>query len=293
VSLVIAVGAGLGAAVAYGAATAGQHAAAYRGEVDPGGLAELLRDRRWLAATAGDVLGVILQIIALANGPVVLVQPLLIVALPVAVVLRPMFGGPRLSHSDLISSALVITALTGFFVLLGEPHRGRIIPTWTAVWVISIAVLAGLVAMMATRHRQPVARAVVFGMVAGCWFGVASVLIDAVSTIFQAEGMAGFDDTRGLVPLCGVVLLSVGGYFIVQVGFQVGPLGASFPANLILDPVVAVILGAALLGERVPLGGAKAIGYLICLVVVSVGAVRLAAVPVEPVGRAAQVHQSE
>ncbi|MBV9823115.1 MAG: hypothetical protein JO144_12825, partial [Actinobacteria bacterium] len=65
-------------------------------------------------------------------------------------------------------------------------------------------------------------------------------------------------------------------YLLVQVGFQLGPLGASFPANLILDPVVAVVLGAALLGEHVRLGPGRLLGYLVCVALVGWAAVRLA-----------------
>jgi hypothetical protein len=279
VSIAIALATGVGSALAYGAGTAGQHAAAYCGEADAGRLVELLRNPRWLAATAGDVVGIVLQIVALGNGPVVLVQPLLILALPVAVLLRSAFGEPRPSRSDVFHCALSVLALSGFFALLGEPQRGRIIGTSATAWTSAVAVATGLGLILLVRRRSPLRRAVVFGVVAGCWFGVVSVLIEAVSSVWESDGAEGFGDPRGLVPLAGVVVLAVGGYLLVQIGFQLGPLGASFPANLVLDPVVAVVLGAVLLGERVPLGGVKVIGYLTCLAAVTWAAVRLANPP--------------
>ncbi|MGX7677648.1 DMT family transporter [Jatrophihabitans sp. DSM 45814] len=280
-STAIAVAAGLGSAIAYGAATAGQHAAAYTGdgEADAGRLADLLRNPRWLVATAGDVLGALLQIVALSNGPVVLVQPLLVLALPIAVAIRSWFGEPRPSSTDLLNCALVILALSGFFALLGEPSRGRIIGTASAAWATSIAFVAGGLAILVVRHRSPVIRAVVFGVVAGCWFGLVSVLIEAVSSVWEKQGLEGFGDPEGFVPLVCVIGLAVVGYLLVQIGFQIGPLGASFPANLILDPVTAVVLGAVLLGEQVPTGGAKVLGYLVCLIVLAYAAVRLAQPP--------------
>jgi hypothetical protein len=45
--------------------------------------------------------------------------------------------------------------------------------------------------------------------------------------------------------------------------------------------VVAVVLGAVLLGERVPVGPVALAGYLICLLMVGWAAVRLAD-PTEP-----------
>jgi hypothetical protein len=279
VAVTLAVAAGIGSALAYGAGTAGQHAAAYTGEVDAGRLADLLRNPRWLLATVGDLLGAGLQIVALSNGAVVLVQPLLVLSLPVAVVLRSWFGAPPPTRRDLGNCLLLIAALSLFFVLLGEPRRGRIIDTTAAAWTTTAAMALGALAITAVRQRPPVPRVIVFGVVAGSWFGVVSVLIEAVTKVWGSEGLDGFDGATGLVPLVGVIALSVAAYLLVQIGFQLGPLGASFPPNLILNPVVAVVLGALLLGEHVSLSGVRIPGYLACLAVAAWATVRLAAAP--------------
>lgn len=275
-SLTLAVAAGLGSALAYGAGTAGQHAAAYTGRADAGQLADLVRNPRWLLASVGDVLGIALQLIALGNGPVVLVQPLLVLSLPVAVLVRPVFGVPRPRWADLANCAALIIGLAIFLALLGEPHRGQTIGLAAAGWTSLIAVLLGGLAIAVMRDRAAVPRAVTFGVVAGCWFGVVSVLVEAVSKVLSDDGIAGFTGADGLVPLIGVIVLAVGGYLLVQIGFQLGSLGASFPPNLVLDPVVAVVLGAALLGERVPLGPGRLVGYLCCIGLIGWAAVRLA-----------------
>ena len=277
-SLTLAVAAGLGSALAYGAGTAGQHAAAYTGAdcADAGKLLDLARNPRWLLASAGDVFGILLQLVALANGPVVLVQPLLVLSLPVAVLIRTLFGEPRPTRRDLGNCAVLIAGLCIFFVLLGEPHRGRIIGLHAAGWVSALALLAGAAAIGVTARWRPVPRAITFGTVAGCWFGLVSVLIEAVSSVWEDRGLAGFGHAAGVVPLIAVVVLAVGGYLLVQVGFQLGPLGASFPPSLIMDPVLAVALGAALLGERVPLGPGHVVGYLACVLLVGWAALRLA-----------------
>ena len=275
-SLTLAVAAGIGSALAYGAGTAGQHAAAYTGSADAEKLVELLRNPRWLVGTAGDFVGIILQLIALDSGPVVLVQPLLVLSLPVAVVLRSVLGAPRPTARDLLNCAALIAALAFFFVLLGEPHRGRPIRLAESCWTSILAFVLGGLAILIMRKRPPVPRAITFGAVAGCWFGVVSVLIEAVSKVFSDRGVAGFGHPQGFVPLIGVVVLAVVGYLLVQIGFQLGPLGASFPPNLVLDPIVAVALGAALLGERVPLDPLRVLGYLVCVGLIGWAAIRLA-----------------
>ncbi len=97
VSLLVAVPCGIAAAVAYGASTAVEHSAVHSdtGDADARGLVEQLRNPRWLLGIGGDVLGLVLQILALATGPVVLIQPLLVLALPISLPISRALGGPR------------------------------------------------------------------------------------------------------------------------------------------------------------------------------------------------------
>ena len=77
-SLAVAVPCAVLAAITYGASTALQHSAAHRstGRADPRGLVRLLGNSRWLMSIGGDGVGLLLQVVALATGPVVLVQPI-------------------------------------------------------------------------------------------------------------------------------------------------------------------------------------------------------------------------
>jgi hypothetical protein len=90
-SLAVAVPCGIAAAIAYGASTAAQHAEVHTGagEIDAQGLVAMLHNPRWLLAMAGDGVGLLLQVIALSTGPVVLIQPLLILAVPWLTARRP------------------------------------------------------------------------------------------------------------------------------------------------------------------------------------------------------------
>ena len=54
------------------------------------------------------------------------------------------------------------------------------------------------------------------------------------------------------------------------------------PANLAADPFTAVLIGALLLREHVPLGVGQVIGYPLCLAAVIAGAVQLAEPAIAP-----------
>jgi hypothetical protein len=76
-----------------------------------------------------------------------------------------------------------------------------------------------------------------------------------------------------LVSLLVVGTCSVGS---AQLSFQAGALAASFPAMVVAEPVVAVIFGAALLHERVPVSAGYAVGYAACFALVLLASMRLA-----------------
>src|SRR5437016_860458 len=122
-SLIVAVPCGLVAATAYGAATAVQHDAAHTGTgaADALGLLRLLRDPRWLLSIGGDAIGLVFQVIALSTGPVVLIQPLLVAALPVSLLAGWALGGSRPRRADYLACLGILGGLAVFFGLIGDP----------------------------------------------------------------------------------------------------------------------------------------------------------------------------
>jgi hypothetical protein len=122
-------------------------------------------------------------------------------------------------------------------------------------------------------------RAGVYGGVAGAWFGLVGVLLNAVSTTFRDQGFDAITHADGLVPVIGILVIGGVGITLTQISFQVGALGASFPANKAADPVVAVVLGAVLLEEAIPFSGLYLLAYAVCLVAIVGGTIRLANPP--------------
>lgn len=274
-SLLVAVPAAVAAGLAYGAATAVQHAAAHTGEgtADAGRLLALLRDPRWLLSVGGDGIGLGLQVLALATGPVALVQPLLVLAVPVSLPVGWALGGPRPTRADLVSCAAVVVGLAAFVLLVGDPGPSRGLAPSTALVLATVGLLAGGACCLVVRGRAAAVRALGYGTVAGGWFGLVGVLLDAAS---GAVGRHGATSAEVLVPAVGVLAVGAGALVLTQVAFQVGALAASFPASESAAPVVAVVLAGTLLGERVPHGAADLLGYAGCLTLVVAGTLRLA-----------------
>ncbi len=277
-NLAYAIPLGLASAVAYGVAAAVQHEAV--GQAADGAAAptlrELLRDGRWWASIAGDSFGLVLQLAALATGPVVLIQPLFILCLPVALPIRAVFGGAGPSRGDYLATVALALGLGGFFAIAGNPGASSALAESTSIGLAVIALAGGLAVAAAAGRLPNAAKAVVLSAVSGLWFGVEAVFVNSVATSFDRYSWSAFERADTVIPVVAATVIGLSGFALSQVAFRAGNLAASFPAMLVLDPLVAVLLGAALLGEHVRITPAADVGYSVCLVVIVLATVRLA-----------------
>lgn len=277
-SLAVAIPCAVLSAASYGVSTAVQHRAAHQagGRADARRLAGLLTNPRWLMSVGGDGVGLLLQVAALATGPVVLIQPLLVLAVPVSLPVGWLLGGARPTGRDYAACFGILAALAAFFVVVGDPGAAASLSARSTATVVILAAVAGAAAISAVRRASATARAGVYGAVAGAWFGLVGVLMDSVATRWREASWSGVTTTGGWVAVVGLVVMGAAALVLTQVSFQVGALAASFPANEATAPVVAVVLGAALLHERVPLTAATVTAYVVCGLAITAGTVWLA-----------------
>jgi drug/metabolite transporter (DMT)-like permease len=291
VSLVVAVPFGVASAIVYGASIVVQHRTAQEhaegdGEASAAGLLRLVRSPAWLLAIVGDFVGFVLQIVALSTGPVVVVQPLVVLMLPVSLGVSFLLGGHRPRLGDYLGVLGVLGGLAVFLALIGNPGTGHVPHPHILGATTGLVLVFGAVLCVVVTGRHRVIRGAMYGAVAGAYFGTLAVMVDAASERAARGGVLGLlVSPRGLVPVIGILVLGFGGIVLTQMSFQVGALGATLPANLAVDPLVGVLLGVVLLHEHVPLSAPHVAAYVLCLAAVVAGAIRLAdpaSGPIEP-----------
>src|SRR3954467_10335750 len=152
-SLQAAIPLGTASSIVYGISIVVQHSAAHTGtgEEDPHGLIQLLRNPRWLLAIAGDFTGFLLQIGALWTGPVVLVQPLVVLMLPVALITGSFLGGPRPGPAEYVSMAAVVGGLAGFIAMVGRARHPSPPDPWLAGIAVVVILVLGVALCLAVR----------------------------------------------------------------------------------------------------------------------------------------------
>jgi drug/metabolite transporter (DMT)-like permease len=275
----LALSASLASAAAYGLASALQHEQAgqvrRRGALDPGLVASLATRPRWLVGIGADVLAVALQAVALRYGAVALVQPVLVAALPVSVLVAAGLARRRPGRREVLglvlcTAGLLLLVPAGTTVGLGRSPSRVDVATSAAVLVAAV----GLLLLLA--HRRPRTAAPATGVAAGIVIGAASVLL-----AYCAARVGDLAALLTSLPPYAAVAAALLGLTLSQSAFQTGDLGAPLAALSVTEPVVAVGLAALVLHEHLP-GGllvrvAGALGAALAVVGVLALTVRAAA----------------
>lgn len=240
----------LGAAALYGISSVLQQAAVRREEDLPiVGLSVLRRMAhrpRWVLAISLSVISFIVQAVALAFGPLALVQPLAATDLLFAFPLLAYRHKQRVGSRNWLEGAMVVAGVAGFLVI-SPPTAGSIQPTLTK-WILVFVIAGSLVAVMvagaiAARGKYRT----MFLAVAG---GLVFATVDALT-----KGIMDLVDIRGPEVLLSwepYALLVAGaiGIVIAQGAYRTGSLITSLPIIDTVEPVAAVLIGAIAFNEK-------------------------------------------
>lgn len=242
-------------AIASALTTAGstsvQHLAAGQAPDTARGLVGLLRHLItrpwWLIGQLLGVLAFAFHAAALRNGPIALVQPIVICGVVCAVLTRGAIARQWPSRREL-GAVLLTGAALAAFLLASHPGEGsRDAFGWPfAALVTGCAALAYLGVALARRCVGSTARGFVLGAVAGVMFGLVAVLLKATTVIGARDGWSGALTTW---PIYVLLLVGVSGVAINQLAYRTARLSASMPVLNVVDGAIALSFGYLVFNE--------------------------------------------
>ncbi|MGD9619204.1 MAG: DMT family transporter [Mycolicibacterium sp.] len=219
--------------------------------ISPVMIRTLIRRPLWWAGTAAAISGYVFQALALANGSLLLVQPILTSALLFALPLSARLAHRRVTRGEWAWAMLLTTALAVFVVLAkASPGDYQASLSTSAVVAVVCTVAVSACVLVATRIVGW-RRAVLLAIAVGVLFGVVAVLTKLVMHVLTHDGPRAVLTTPVLYLLA---LLGVLAMLLQQSAFHAGSLQTSVPTMLVLEPVIAVLLGAVVLGEQLDVG---------------------------------------
>jgi len=278
--VLIAAFAALAAAALFAVATALQHLSA--GQVDDtgkghsaglGGFAtQTLRQPLWAIGLLANAGGLALHAVALREGPLTLVQPLLVSGVVFALPLRHALEHLR-PNRDELGWAMALAAGLTLFIVLASPGQGTqrppdVLPTALFGGIIVLGIIASGVGGWYTSGAR--AAALMATAAALAFAGCAGLLKQVVN--MSSHGLSPVVTTWPLYALLGGGAV---GLVLNQLAYQAGPLRWSLPVVTTVDPIVSLLIGIAVFDEPFRTGAPYLFGEATGLAIVVVAAVAL------------------
>ena len=208
-------------------------------------LTRLLHTRSWVLGSVMLGLAIVLQLTSLRFAPLIVVQPLGAIALVVTAILNARMTHIHLDRTVVRAIALCVGGVAIFvtvaaFNSIDSPISDDDLRTILVLLAVVLAVFGTLYAIFRTR-MTPIAYIVGAGVLYGF---VATMAKTVINRLLVSQ----FD---WLTVLCVVGLLAAGGggQYLVQTAYAVGPPDLVIAGLTVVDPIVAVGIGIAILGE--------------------------------------------
>ncbi|EWS95997.1 hypothetical protein SSIG_06775 [Streptomyces filamentosus NRRL 11379] len=230
----------------------------------------LLRNSVWWVAVVLNGIGAVLHVVALAYGPLSLVQPLGALTIVFALPMAALFVGRRAGATAWRGALMATAGLGGLLALTGnaEPHTLNG-PEQALLASVTFGAVGALVVLSRTL-RRPVLRSIVLATGAGAAFGMASVFTKTVAVEWTSGSVR-----SGALPLLVIAGLAAAGLFLSQAAYRGAGLTAPLATVTVVNPVVAAAIGITLFGEHFRLGVPGTVLALSCGALAAAGLIML------------------
>ena len=206
----------------------------------------LVSNPLWLLGWIALAGAFVFQALALHNGQMSVVQPLLVTELVFALVLRRLWIHQQIRAITWWAAALTCGSLA-LFVAMSEPTGGNAVPTSSA-WIaatVATAGAAGLLALLGSRG-SPVRRAALLGAATSILWALVATFIKATTDTLTQFGVAGMFTHW---PVYALAVAGLAAELLNQAALHVGPLSVSQPLLVVVDPIVSIALSVWVFAE--------------------------------------------
>jgi drug/metabolite transporter (DMT)-like permease len=246
--------------------------------LSPAIFADLARQSLWLIAIVANLVGFALQVVALSQGSLALVQPLLVFDLVFAVLISwlldrrakvPHPGGRR-SILLMFTGVAAVTGGVAAFLAIGQPSEGTTNVSISVLLPLAIGLAVVVGGCLAVAARKPNLRPLAMALACGACYGVSAFAIKLVTSEFSGGAAKVFTNW----PIYVLAVAGPLGYLFNQYALQQGKSLA--PVQSIItsaDPIISIALSIAWLNVALRGGAAAIFGEVASLVLMVAGIV--------------------
>ena len=237
-------------------------------------LTHALRRKVWLAGFALLLTTFVLQAMALRFGDLAVVQPVMTTELLFLIIILATHFHRQLGWREWIGAAAIVAGLAGFLAM-AAPSTGRGLPSGRDWWVVGGITVVAAAALVFGGQRGPRWwRAAALGAAAASLFGLNAAIVKSTTTLITEGWSHVFDHWEPY----GLAVVGATGFFLLQSSLHAGPIASSRATMVIVNPLVAVAIGATIFNESLR-GGLFVLGEVAGLAVMCAGCVVLVRSP--------------
>jgi drug/metabolite transporter (DMT)-like permease len=237
-------------------------------------LRKLIVRPQWISGLGLMGLGMVLQLGALTLAPLIVVQPIGALALVITSLLNARVTKTRLNRGTTIAIILCTFGIAAFVTTASGVADANVLTDTdvTAVLAILLGLLVVFAVLFFTSGRS--AKPLTYIIGAGVLYGFVATLAKVViQRLYQMQ----FDWLTILCLLALVAAVILGGWF-VQNAYASGPPDLVIAGLTVIDPLVAVSVAIAILGEAEAATPFTAIGFALSGAIAVAGVVLLSKV---------------
>lgn len=212
----------------------------------------LLKKKVWLAGICMVIVAAVCQAVALATGPIAVVQPIFVIELPSTLLIAGYVFRVQLPRTTWYGVAAVTCGLALGMGTAAPGGGSETVHGTRWVPALIVTLLFEVVLIACAQRTRGNTRAALFGMAAACGYALTAALMkDAVARLDEGRGAVGLFTSWQLY---ATAVAGVGALFLLQNALQAGSLVASQPMLTLGDAIISITYGVTLFGETLRTG---------------------------------------
>lgn len=216
-------------------------------------LLNVMRRPRWLAGIITTIISFILQTVGLAMSSLSVIQPVLVLDLPITLIVAAFFLKEKLTDYEWLGVVLMFTGVIIFVVML-KPMPGTVfnsISKMSGASAMTVTILTIAAFYILSQKVGPRAKTAILGLDAGITFGLTAIVIKDLTAHVERFGL--FSIFSGW-QVYTMIVFGLSAEFLFQKALASGKLMHTQPGVTLADPFVSIIWGIAVFHEDVRSG---------------------------------------
>ena len=223
----------------------GTHAIGAKSGLSMGQLRLLIRRPSWVVGTLLLTLAIVIQLVSLGFAPLIVVQPLGVVAMVLTNVINSRVNGIAPDARVRGSIALAVLGI-GIFVAFSAVYAFERALSEAQLllimWLLAAVIIVVVAAFVIFRQRL---RAMFYIVAAGTLYGFVVTITKVLINRWQSNQV----DAFMILCLAGLIVAALLGGYFVQTAYSVGSPDLVIAGLTVIDPLIAVAIAITVLGE--------------------------------------------